>query len=122
MSSFLPFVITSFGAACTFTIVVLRLGRPRRGFPGLIGAWAATAVLAAVWQAEAIPWLWEFIRALLFVWLGALALLITAVVLIWPVKEPGRRLLLCCAMVSLVVNVVALGLFLWAATVSPGGV
>jgi hypothetical protein len=98
------------------------MGQRKRRFVGLIGAWAATVVLAALWQAEAVPWLWVFLQAVLLVWLGAIALIITAVVSIWRIKEPGRRSLLCCAVLSMLVNVAAGLLFLWLATVSPGGV
>lgn len=102
--------------------MVLAIGHRKRRFVGLIGAWAATVVLAALWQAQAVPWLWVFLQGVLLIWLGAIALLITGVVLIWRVKEPGRRPLLCCAVLSIVVNVAAGLQFLWLATVSPGGV
>jgi hypothetical protein len=101
---------------------MLAADRGKRRFLGWIGAWAATVVLAALWQAEAVPWLWVFIQGVLLVWLGAIVLLIIAVVSIWPVKEPGRRPLLCCAVLSMVINVAAGLQFLWLATVSPGGV
>jgi hypothetical protein len=122
MNAFLPFLIASFAAACVWTILVLAIPQPKRRFVGLIGAWAATLVLAAIWQAEAVPWLWAFLQGVLLVWFGAVALLITAVVSIWRVKGPCRRPLLCCAVVSIVVNVAAGLQFLWLATVSPGGV
>ncbi len=101
---------------------MLAMDKRKRRFVGLIGAWAATLVLAALWQAEAIPWLWVFLHGVLLVWLGAIALVITAVVSIWRVKEPGRRAVLCCAVLSIVVNVAAGLQFLWIATMSPGGV
>jgi len=122
MNPFLPFFIASFVAACAWTILVLAIDRRKRRFVGLIGAWSATVVLAALWQANAVPWLWVFLQGVLLVWLSAIALLITAVVSIWRVKEPGRLPLLCCAVLSLVLNVAAGLQFLWIATVSPGGV
>ena len=122
MNTFLPFFIASFVAACAWTILVLAIDRRKRRFVGLIGAWSATVVLAALWQANAVPWLWVFLQGVLLVWLSAIALLITAVVSIWRVKEPGRLPLLCCAVLSLVLNVAAGLQFLWIATVSPGGV
>ena len=122
MNPFLPFLIASFVAACAWTILVLAVGRRNRRFVGLIGAWAATVVLAALWQAEAVPWLWVFLQGVLLVWLVAIALLITAVVSIWRVKEPGRSPLLFCAVLSIGANVAAGLQFLWLATVSPGGV
>jgi hypothetical protein len=122
MNPFLPYLIGSFVAACAWTILVLAIDRRKRGFVGLIGAWAATVVLAALWQAKAVPWLWVFLQGLLLVWLGAIAILITAAVSIWRVKEPGRFPLLCCVVLSIVVNAAAGLQFLWLATVSPGGV
>jgi hypothetical protein len=56
------------------------------------------------------------------VWLGAIGLLIIAAVLILSAKEPGRGPLLCCAALSILINVAAGLHFLWLATVSPGGV
>lgn len=122
MNSFLPFLIASFVAACAWTILGLAIERHKRQLVGLIGAWVATVVLAAFWQAEAVPWLWVFLQAVLLVWLGAIALLIAAVVSILRVKELGRRALLCCAVLSIVANVAAGLQLLWQATVSPGGV
>ena len=122
MNPFLPFLIASFVAACAWTILVLAIDQRKRRFVGLIGAWAATVVLAALWQAEAVLWLWVFSQGVLLVWLGAIALLITAAVSIWRVKEPGRLPLLCCVVLSIVVDVAAGLQFLWLATVSPGGV
>lgn len=55
-------------------------------------------------------------------WVGAMALLVTAVASLWRVKEPGRVPLLCCAVLSIVVNAAAGLQFLWLATVSAGGV
>ncbi len=122
MNPFLPFLIASFVAACAWTILVMTNGQRRRGFPGLVGAWAATAVLAALWQAEAVPWLWAFPMGVLLLWFGAVTLLTTAMVTIWRVREPGRRRLLCCGVFSIGVHVAAGMRFLWLATVSPGGV
>lgn len=121
MNPFLPFLAASFVAACGWTILVLAIDQRNRRFVGLIGAWAATVVLAALWQAEAVPWLWVLLQGVLLVWLSAVALLIAAVASIWRVTEPGRSPLLFCAVLSLVVNVAAGLQFLWLATVSPGG-
>lgn len=122
MNPFLPFLIASLIAACAWTILVLAIDQRKRRFVGLIGAWAATLVLAALWQAEAVPWLWVFLQGVLLVWLGAIVLQIAAVVPVGRVKEPGHRALLYCAVLSIVVNVAAGLHFLWLATVSPGGV
>lgn len=122
MNPFLPYFIATLVVACAWTILVLAMDQRKRQFLGLIGAGAATVVLAALWQAEAVPWLWNFLQLVLVVWLGAIALLIIAAVSIWRVKEPGRLPLLCCAVFSIVVNVAAGLHFLWIATVGPGGV
>ena len=122
MNPFLPLFIASVVTACAWTFLVLALNRRKRQFLGLIGAWAGTLVIAAFWQAEAVPWLWGFLQGVLLVWLGAITLLIIACVSIWSAKEPGRRPLLGCAVLSIAVNVAAGLQFLWLATVSPGGV
>jgi hypothetical protein len=89
---------------------------------GLMGSWAATLVLAALWQAQAFPWLLEILMGILLIWAGAMALLVTGFVSIWRVQAPGRLALLGCAGLSLGVNVAAGLQFLWLATVSSGGV
>lgn len=122
MNPFSPFVIASFVVACVWTILELAIFRRKRRFVGLMGAWGATVVLAAFWQAEAVAWLWAFLQGVLVIWFGSMVLLIVALVSTWRVKEPGRLPLLCCAALSIVVNVGALCQFLWLATVSPGGV
>jgi Tfp pilus assembly protein PilF len=50
------------------------------------------------------------------------SLLIAAVVASWRVESPGRWPLLCCAVLSIAVNMAEGLQFLWLATVSPGGV
>ena len=122
MNPFLLLLLTSFIAACAWTILVIRSARHDRRYMGLIGAWIATVVLTALWQAEAVPWLWVFLQGVLLAWLCSIGLLIAATLSIWRFKEPSRRSLLCCAVLSLVVNVAAGVHFLWLATVSPSGV
>ena len=122
MNPFLPFVIAAGLAALAWTIVLFRIDPAHRRFIGLVGAWIATMVLAALWQADAVPWLWVFLKGVLLVWLGAIACLIIAAVSIWRLKEPHRQALLFCAGLSIVVNIAAGLQFLWLASVSPGGV
>jgi len=122
MNPYLPFMVGALVTACAWTFLVLALDPRRRGIMGLMGAWAATGVLAALWQAEAVPWLWAFLPGVLLVWLGAVVLLIAGAVSSWRSKEPSRLPLLGCAVLSLVVNIAAGCQFLWQATVSPGGV
>jgi cytochrome bd-type quinol oxidase subunit 1 len=121
-NSFLPFLIASLITAGVWTILAIRFDRHNLRFMGLIGAWVATVILAALWQVEAVPWVANFITMVLLAWLGAIALLFIAIVLTWVAKEPGRGPLLCCAGLSFVVNLAAGLVFLWLATVSPGGV
>jgi hypothetical protein len=121
MNPFLPFLIGSVVLACAWTILAVGIDR-RRQFMGLIGAWVSTAVLAALWQAKAVPWLWIALKAVLVVWMCAIALLITAAVSIRGTRESGRRAFLFCAVASAVVSVASGLWFLWLATVSSGGV
>ena len=122
MNPFFSVFIASLGVAIVWSFLVLTLDTRKRHIAGLTGAWAATLVLAAFWQAEAIPWLWVFLKAVLLVWLGAIALLVAAVVSIWRLNQPARRPLLCCALSSLAINLAAAVQLLWQATVSPGGI
>lgn len=122
MNPFLSYLVGSVVAASAWTILVLGIERRQRRFAGLIGAWAATGVLSALWQAEAVPWLWVLLQGVLLLWLGAIALLIAAAVSIWSIREPRRLPLLCCVVMSIFVNIAAGLQFLWLATVSPGGV
>ena len=87
MTPYLPYLIGSFVAACAWTILALAIDQRKQRFVGLIGAWAATVVLAALWQAQAVPWLWVFVQGVLLVWLGAIALLIAAAVSIRPMFD-----------------------------------
>jgi phosphatidylserine synthase len=122
MYPFLPYLIASFIAAGTWTMVAIKFGQQRRQFMGLGGAWAATVVLAALLQAEAIPWLGEIAMIVVLVWLGSVGLLAAAAVLTWSARERGRGCFIGCAVVGIIANVVAGSHFLWLATVSSGGV
>ena len=122
MNSFLPFLIVLFVAACVWTILEFTLGQWKRRWMGLLGAWTATVILAALWKSEALPWIVNLIQVVLLLWLGSILSLIVAVVLTWATKEPGRRRTLCCALLCLFIDIAALLNFFWIATVSPGGV
>jgi len=122
MNPFLIYFIVSIVASVVWTFFVLRANQQNRLSLGLAGAWAATLVLAALWQAEAIPWLWNFLQGVLLVWLSALILLVMAAATMWSEKQPLRLPLVSCAVISIVVNVAACLHFLWIATVSPAGV
>lgn len=122
MNLFLFLFIAALIAAVTWTILVLRSEPQNRRFPGLVGAWTTTLILAAMWQAEAVPWLWVFLKIVLMVWFAAMVFLIVATVSISQVKTSTRTPLLCCAFSSILINVSAGVLFLWHATVSGGGV
>jgi hypothetical protein len=88
----------------------------------LLGAWAANLVLAAFWQAGAIPWLWQLLTSVLLVFGGALFLVASAAASEWQQRQPPRRPLVSCAVISLSANVSACLHFRWIAAVSPGGV
>jgi hypothetical protein len=122
MNPFLIYFIVSFVASGVWTFVALRAGESNRLSLGLAGAWATTLVLAALWQAEAIPWLWHFVQGVMLVWLSALIFLVMAAAAMWSEKRQLRLPLVFCAVISIVVNVAAGLHFLWIATVSPGGV
>jgi hypothetical protein len=78
--------------------------------------------LAALWQAEAIPWLGNFLQVVMLVWLSAFIILAMAVAAMWSEKQPLWLLLVSCAVICIVVNIAAVLHFLWIATVSAGGV
>ena len=122
MNSFLPFLIALFVAACVWTILEFTLGQWKRRWMGLLGAWSATVILAALWQSEALPWIVNLIQVVLLFWLGSILSLIVAVLLTWTTKGLGWRRILCCALLCLFIDVAALLNFFWIATVSPGGV
>ncbi len=122
MNPFLIYLIVSIVASAVWTFFVLRANQRNRLSLGLVGAWAATLVLAALWQAEAIPWLWHFLQVVLLIWLSAIIVLVIAAATMWSEKQPLPLLLVSCAVISIVVNVAAGLHFLWIATVSPAGV
>jgi hypothetical protein len=122
MNPFFIYFIVSIVASIVWTFFALRASQRNRLSFGLAGAWAATLVLAAFWQAEAIPWLWNFLQGVLLVWLSAIVLLVMAAATMWSEKQSLRFPLVSCALISIVVNVAAGLHFLWIATVGPGGV
>ncbi len=122
MNPFLAYFVVSFVAALLWTLILLRANPLDRRSVGLPSAWAATLVLASLWQAAAVPWLGNFLQLLLLVWLIAITFLVIVVATTWSPKPPWRLLLFFCALISMVVNVAAGLHFLWIATVSPAGV
>ena len=122
MNPFLIYFIVSIVASVMWTFFMLRATQMNRRSLGLAGVWAATLVLAALWQAESVPWLWDFLQGVLLVWLSALILLVIAAATMWNQKQPLRLPLVSCALISIVVNIAAGLHFLWIATVSPAGV
>lgn len=122
MNSFLPFLIVSFVVASVWTILSYRNGPSNQRGGGLLGGWVAAIAMTALWQAEAVPWLLLCINGILFMWLGAMVYLFIAAVAILRIRKPGYMAHLCCAVLSLVVNITGLLQFLWLATVSASGV
>lgn len=122
MNFFLLCLVACWLAAAVWTCVVFAKGQNTAHSLGVIGAWLACLVLAALWQADAVPWLWVFLKGVLSVWLGAIALLLASAVLLARIKQPGLRLAQGCAVSALAANVAAGMYFLWQATVSGAGV
>lgn len=122
MDAFALYALAGAVVALGWTLALLGLERGQRRFQGVGGAWLGTLVLAALWQAEAVPELWQAIQLVLLAWLVAAGLvLVDAVRLLG--KRPARwRVLTALALATLAVHVVAGLHFLWLATVSPGGV
>lgn len=121
MNAFFFFFLIALISAMAWTILLLFFERQNGRWMGLIGAWVAVVVLGAIWQAEAIVWLWIFLKAVLAVWFGAFVFLIVGTVSTTSTK-PVSWPILSCALVSTLVNVAAGLYFLWEATVSGGGV
>ncbi|MDF1851147.1 MAG: hypothetical protein P1U85_09955 [Verrucomicrobiales bacterium] len=121
MNAFFFFFLIALISAMAWTILLLIFERQNGRWMGLIGAWAAVVVLGAIWQAEAIAWLWIFLKAVLAVWFGAIVFLIVGTVSTTSTK-PVSWPILSCALISTLVNVAAGLYFLWEATVSGGGV
>lgn len=122
MSTFLPYLIASVVAACVWTILEFSLGQRKRSWIGLLGAWTASVILAALWKSEVLPLVADLIQLVLLLWLGSILALVVAVVLASVSKELGRRWILCCAVFCLFVHIAAVLHFFWIAAVSPGGV
>ncbi len=122
MKPFLIYFIVSIVASIVWSILQLSANQRNRPSLGLVGAWTATLVLAALWQADAVPWLWNFLQLVLLVWLSAIILLMITAAKTWSARQPLRLPLVSCAMISIVVNVAAGLHFLWIATVSSAGV
>ncbi len=122
MESFFPYFIVSLLTAITWTGLVLVFDRKKRQIVGLLGAWATTLIIGALWQTEALPWLGNFIQLIVLLWLGGIGLVIIASVSDLVAKNPGRVALVCCSVISLMMNLAAGLHFLWIATVGAGGV
>ncbi len=122
MNPFLIYFIISIVASVVWTIFSLGANQRNRQSLGLAGAWAATLVLAAFWQADAVPWLWQLLQFVLLGWLSAIVVLVIAAANIWRERQPQWLPLVSFAAISICVNVAAGLHFLWIATVSPAGV
>ena len=122
MDPFMLYWIASIVLTVVWSLFVIKVEQQHRRFLGLSGAWIAALVLTALWQAEAVPHLWIYPKAVLLVWQLALVLLVIDTVTTWHAKQPSRQALTTFALLSITVNVVAGLHLLWLATVSPGGV
>ncbi len=122
MNPFLIYFIVSIVNSVVWTFFVLRHNQQNRLSLGLAGAWVATLVLAAFWQAEVIPWFWSFHQGILLVWLSAIILQVMAAATIWSETPLLYFPPVFCAVIGVIVNLTAFLHLLWIATVSPGGV
>ncbi len=122
MNPFLTYFLVAFVAAVVWTFFALRAKRLQQQWLGLAGVWAATLVLASLWQAEAVSWLRDFLQLVLLVWLSAIVFLVIAAAKTWSAKQLLWLPLVSIAVISVVVNAAAGLHFLWVATVSPAGV
>ncbi len=109
-------------AVFVWTVVhVVKRGSRRRLF-GLLAAWLATLASAALCHPDAVPWIAGSAKELFLLSLVGLAVLAPTVAAEWRSDDLVSRLVLSCAVFSLVANVAAVLRFLWLATVSAGGV
>ena len=115
-------IFASLLAVFVWTVVhVVNRGSRQRLF-GLLGAWLATLASAALCHPDAAPWIAGSAKELFLICLVALAVLVPTVTSEWRLDDLVSRLVLSCAVFSLVANVAAVLRFLWLATVSAGGV
>ena len=122
MNPFLIYFIVSIVNSVVWTFFVLRHNEQNRLSLGLAGAWVATLILAAFWQAEVIPWFWSFHQGVLLVWLSAIILQVITAATIWNETPLLYFLPVFYAVIGVIVNLTAFLHLLWIATVSPGGV
>ncbi len=122
MNPFLYYSIAALVTAFVWTLLVLSAEQRYRPWLGLAGAWAAVLVSLAIWQADNLPWLLDFIQLIMLIWLGAIVLLVMAAVTIWNERQTRPWPLVSCVVLCTVVNVAAVLHFLWIATVGAGGV
>ena len=122
MNPFLIYFIVSIVNSVVWTFFVLRHNQQNRLSMGLAGAWVATLILAAFWQAEVIPWFWSFQQGILLIWLSAIILQVMTAATIWNETPLLYFLPVFCAVIGVIVNLTAFLHLLWIATVSPGGV
>ncbi|MEZ6058142.1 MAG: hypothetical protein R3C01_15700 [Planctomycetaceae bacterium] len=83
MNPFLLYWIASTILVVAWSLFLTRMPPPRRPFPGPCGAWLATLVLTALWQAEVVPQLWAFLNVVLLVWQIALAFIVIGTIGVW---------------------------------------
>lgn len=94
-----------------------RLTRVGNIVGGLGAGVAALGVAAALRPVPGIT-----AKEIVILWLGSLGMIITAIVMVSQSPSRSRWVFVACGGVSLVLNVWAVAVLLWIATVSPGGV
>ena len=105
-----------------WVFLLIKQQQEHRRFLGFGGACIVMLVLTAFWQAEAVPWLWRFFKAVLLLWQTALIMLVFDAFITWRANLSQRVPLTICSLLSIAVNLAAGLHFLWLATVMPGGI
>ena len=117
------FAIASVGLLMLGTVwAARRIGRGKWPAYGSVGALLSGVVIAAVWRAADVPWVWTVPKAPLVAWLGAITLVEFGLVQALRTRAPGWKVTAGYGIGALVLNAGAFLALLWIATVSPGGV
>jgi len=108
--------------AIVWLLLVILAKRHWTSYLAVLGAFVAAGIVAAIWQAEAVLWLWQFPQALPPVWSLSMTAMTWGIISGWQTPRPWRWPCVICGVVGLSMSGWAALLFLWIATVSPGGV
>lgn len=94
--------------------------RPTRVGNIVGGLGAGVAALGTAGALNPVPGITA--KEIVLLWLASLGMIITAIVLVSQSPSRSRWVFVACGVVCLMLNVWAIAILLWIATVSPGGV